>query len=225
MNRLPSLALAVKRRGFTLIEILVVVMIIAVLAVLLASAIPRTLAETRSSKCAANLRQIGVAARLWSSDNDGRIVPVFYPGDKSDPLSTNLWPSLLAPYMDVQLPLKSVSAYPMFICPEAPKTFGYGYNYFHLSYIQTSTGRYQWATYAEVPNPSQTLMVVDELVPSDGSAIWRPYVRPPSYSSQNPTVAFRHPGSNANVLWLDGHVSKEKKDGPLMANDDLWDKE
>lgn len=60
---------AKKRRGFTLIEIMIVVLIIAVL---LAIAIPNFMKArdtSRAKACVANLRQIDTAKMQWAMDN------------------------------------------------------------------------------------------------------------------------------------------------------------
>ena len=58
-----------RKRGFTLIEIMIVVLIIAIL---LAIAIPnflRARETSRAKSCAANLRQIETAKEQWAMDN------------------------------------------------------------------------------------------------------------------------------------------------------------
>ncbi len=67
-----------RRRGFTLIEIMIVVLIIAVL---LAIAIPNFMKArdtSRAKACVANLRQIDTAKMQWAMDNKkvGTDVPV-----------------------------------------------------------------------------------------------------------------------------------------------------
>ena len=60
--------------GFTLVELMVIVGIIAVLAGLLLPALNKARALAQRTACLSNLRQLGLSWTLYSGDNDGRLV-------------------------------------------------------------------------------------------------------------------------------------------------------
>ena len=71
------------RHAFTLIELLVVIAIIAILAALLLPVLTKVQENANSTKCLANLRQIGTAINAYCGENDGLL-----PG----PLSISQYP-------------------------------------------------------------------------------------------------------------------------------------
>ena len=63
------------RRAFTLIELLVVIAIIAILAAMLMPALARTKESGRCIACNNNLRQLGMAVRIYADDDQGTLPP------------------------------------------------------------------------------------------------------------------------------------------------------
>jgi len=64
--------------GFTLVELLVVIAVIAVLAAILLSVTGRVRQAASATKCVSNLRQIGIQFRTYANNNDGNLPSMFY---------------------------------------------------------------------------------------------------------------------------------------------------
>lgn len=63
------------RRGFSLVELLVVVAIIAILASMLLTSLSRAKETARRIKCTNNLRQLAITWQLYMDDHEDRLVP------------------------------------------------------------------------------------------------------------------------------------------------------
>jgi len=64
-----------KKKGFTLIELMIVIAIIAILAAILVPNFLKARAQGVATACAANLKNIATAVEMYSTDNSGT-----YPG-------------------------------------------------------------------------------------------------------------------------------------------------
>jgi prepilin-type N-terminal cleavage/methylation domain-containing protein/prepilin-type processing-associated H-X9-DG protein len=80
-------------RGFTLVEMLVVVTIIAVLAALSYPAYTMALRHADCAGCASHMRTLGIAFDSYANDNDSQL-----PG-RAEATGANKWPVLLLPYV------------------------------------------------------------------------------------------------------------------------------
>lgn len=126
------------RKGYSLIELMVVIAIIAMLAGLILSAVQKMRNHANLAICSNNLKQIGLATQLYHATN--KKLPPGNLGNK-DPMRFSTWHSKLLPYLEQESRFEAmVNDYkinkrfvkhsnfsivlPVFICPSNGKTTG-----------------------------------------------------------------------------------------------------
>lgn len=82
------------KQGFTLIEMLVVIAIIALLASLIVPAVSNALTRAQQVKCMSNMRQIGQALMMYTLENNGALPPTRHSAQ-----ADQAWITLLSPYL------------------------------------------------------------------------------------------------------------------------------
>ena len=220
------------RRGITLMEILVVVVILSVLGALMLPTIGKMRAAGANTGCISNLHQIGVAINLYCGDHDG-----YLPGPAWGPLYYYYYPLdsgadktltvYLAPYLGGQTSVNTLSQSPIVVCPgfRYKSTLPSGlwssvYSYattYYMTYMQngvskalTVNGRLvnPWgrSTSTDVNNGPSRLVTIQSLY--DPSQVWAIREMDATVNGANTGVSPKptHVG-HWNRLYFDFHVA------------------
>ena len=205
--------------GFTLAELLVVIAIIAVLAAILLPAVSRTKESARTAQCLNQMRQLGLAVRLYVDDNDDTFPRSQHSAFASGQLP---WERSVAPNLGSNTTAWTNLLTGIYHCPSdlrrAP--WSYGLNvYYELGPDDDYTGKPQtWRRSAEVPHPSDTILFAENNTGAD-------HLMAHFWFTQTDAVdlAARRHRDRSNYAFVDGHASllplNRVFDPPLL---DLW---
>lgn len=101
------------RRGLSLLELLVVIVIVAVMVGLLLPAVQKVRLAATHARCMNNLRQIGLACHNYASENGGRLPTVDGNTVKDKMTETPLFYAVL-PYLEQPIPTLSATDHTAF---------------------------------------------------------------------------------------------------------------
>lgn len=176
-------------RGFTLLELLATVGIIAILMAVLLPALAGARAQARSVVCASNLRQLAIAFHMYADEHLGRAMPLAYTERSAtgrgspvywwgtnDPSGVDHTKGFTWPYLRSELRVNSV-----YECPDQPwgtyraqgaasaVTSTYGYNGYFLSPEHTpgwafSIGHRPWQNIDTLRLPQRLLAFADTMI-------------------------------------------------------------
>jgi prepilin-type processing-associated H-X9-DG protein/prepilin-type N-terminal cleavage/methylation domain-containing protein len=218
-------------RGFTILELLVVVGLIAVLLGTLLPGLGRAREQTKSAVCQSNIRQIALANGLYAHESQGAYVPGAAEflknlhrwhgrrGTANEAFVSSEGP--LVAYLGPQGAIRVCPAFAAHKSGFEAGNGGYGYNNAYVG-VQTAVDRRGrtlvtsdrgGAVADRVRRPGETVMFTDAAFVSGGLIEYsfsEPRFHPYYGLRADPSSHFRHLDA-ANVAWCDGHVSSEQR--------------
>ncbi len=216
--------------GFTLIEVLVALSVVALLLGVLLPGLSHARMQAQATVCQSNLRQLTQANRGYADE-----FAMFCPGAADFFRNRNRWHGVratiqrpfnptegpLAPYLGPDAKVRACPSFQPDRIGFERGCGGYGYNnaYLGVQTVGDDPGEYAVTTdlagayVSRVARPGETVMFTDAALLSRGLIEYsfaEPRMHPMYGSRADPSIHFRH-ARTANVAWCDGHVSAERR--------------
>ncbi|MBE7503393.1 MAG: prepilin-type N-terminal cleavage/methylation domain-containing protein [Verrucomicrobiales bacterium] len=189
-------------RGFTLVELLVVIAVIALLAGLLLPALAGAKARAQGVLCAGQMRQLGLAVRLYADDHGDEFPRSQHSAFAHGQLT---WGRALASQLGADTSSWTNLLRTLYHCPADRRKQGWSYGlnvYFELGPEDDYAGKPQtWRRVSSVPRPSQTVLFAENASEAD-------HIMPNFWTAARDAVdvASRRHGRASNYAFVDGHV-------------------
>ena len=215
-----------RQKGFTLIELLVVIAIIAILAAMLFPVFARAREKARQASCQSNMKQLSLAALMYSNDYDEMYVSGYVDLDGAGFSAGDYsWRVMLMPYIrNVQL-FQCPSFRPTGtrfggVAPDYGTVGGYAMNQVHWSLGITPAG----AADAEIGDPCCVITFGES--DSGGINDISAGIAHNAHGGRRTGAGARRHNEGANYAFHDGHVKLLKADAIRCRADDdcLWSK-
>jgi len=204
-------------RGFSLIELLIVIAIIAILAGLCFPVFSRAREKGRTTACASNLKQIYLAAEMYSQDHDGLLPPAMADAPLTPPYPPPTgfdvrlsWFTRMSPYLQNREVLA---------CKEARKAFDAPYQGNLYGGLQVNYGQHEVFDYLAgidaVADPAGLPLYADSTIhrfyrTANGQArvayANAPWPVFPTPELRADAVGHERHSGGSNLCYCDGHV-------------------
>jgi prepilin-type N-terminal cleavage/methylation domain-containing protein/prepilin-type processing-associated H-X9-DG protein len=212
-----------EKAGFTLIELLVAIAIIALLMAILVPSLRMAKRQAQSTRCMANLRQLGLAWTLYTGDYDEHLprnAPfggsgagpgrLWLPGDPTrDTVEQTVRQCILYPYAPTDNLYRCPAEKELVLIDDERRlrSFHYGMSGYLIHRIDADVTWPEYLKFAvykksEIRRAGTTMVLIEEHEKTNGGSWFG--VPPPEIDSWHAPVSYRH-SQGANLLFADAH--------------------